>query len=397
MTGFFSMPLGYKFFYGSQVGGSGAFTACIASKPGTIDPAKNSTVDGGTYDEHLFEGLYRWSYEGTYPNGTVKLVPGLASAAPSETVNSDGTVTETYTLRDGLKWSDGSALTAADLVRSWKRAVSTSTASDYNYLFEAIVGGADAEGEADGKSLAVSATNDKTFVVKLVNKVSYWNELTAFPTFAPVPAAADGDGKWATSANYSTFVCNGPMKIKNFNESYIEFEPNPNYYDTSMVKATDIKFAFADDDSAILTSYQSDSYQFIDSFPNDQIDTLKTSLPKEYFNVGQLGTYYINWNINSTKFDAVLNTEPKRASFRNALSLLINRQYICDSVAKGGQIPANGFVSKGLTGANGAGDWTDSNGPAQDGSGWYKTSTADYAANAASAVELTHFLWLHLR
>jgi len=386
MTGYFGMPLGYKFFYGAQVGGSGAFTACIASKPGTIDPALNSTVDGGTYDEHLFEGLYRWSYTGTYPNGTVQLVPGLAKAAPAEVTNSDGTVTLTYTLRDGLKWSDGTTLTAGDIARSWKRAVSTAVGSDYNYLFEAIVGGADAEGEADGKSLAVSATDDKTLVVKLVNKVAYWNELTAFPTFAPVPSTADATGEWAASTNASKFVCNGPMKIKNFNDSYIEFEPNTNYYDTTMVKATDVKFAFSDDDAAMLTSYKAGSYAFIDSFPNDEIETLSTTLPKEYFNVGQLGTYYINWNMNSTKFDKVLNTEVKRQDFRKALSLLINREYICKSVAKGGQQPANGFVSKGLTGANGVGDWTDSNGPKQDGSGWYKTTTADYAANSAEAV-----------
>jgi hypothetical protein len=82
-----------------------SFTVCIASAPGTIDPALNTTVDGGTYDEHLFEGLYRWSYTGTYPDGAVPTRSGLSQSGPDEVTNTDGTVTYTYTLRDGLKWS----------------------------------------------------------------------------------------------------------------------------------------------------------------------------------------------------------------------------------------------------------------------------------------------------
>lgn len=384
LSGFFAMPLGYKFFYGC----SGSFTACIASQPGSIDPALNTTVDGGTYDEHLFEGLYRWSYTGDYPNGAVELVPGLAAEAPTSVVNEDSTVTYTFKLRSGLKWSDGSNLTAADVVRSWKRAVSTDVASDYAYLFEMINGGYAAETESDGHSLDVVAVDDTTVAVTLLNDVTYFKELLAFPTFAPVPASADVGGEWAAYSNVSSFVCNGPMRIKSYDASSIVLEKNPNYYNQDLVKASAITFAFSDDDSAMLNSYKSGSYSFIDSFPNDQITTIAAEFPTEYFNVGQLGTYYLNWNINSTVFDDKLDSEAKRVAFRKALSLLINRQYICDSVSQGGQQPANGFVSKGLTGANGVGDWTDTNGPDQDGKGWYKTASSDYDANAREAVEL---------
>lgn len=387
VTGFFAMPLGYKFFYGATKTGGGAITSCIASKPGSIDPALNTTVDGGTYDEHLFEGLYKWTYTGTYPNGAATLAKGLVSDETS-TTNADGTVTYQYTLRDGLKWSNGETLTAGDVVRSWKRAVSTAVASDYNYLFEAIKGGADAEGEADGASLDATATDDTHITVTLNNAITYWHELLAFPTFAPVPASADAAGEWAASTNAASFVSNGPMKLKTYDDSKIEFVPNTYYYDTSVVKATDLVFAFSDDNSAMLTSYQSGAYDFIDDFPPAQIDTLKTSIPDEFFDVGQLGTYYISWNINSTVFDSILDSELKRVAFRKALGLLINRQYICDSVVKGGQVPADGFVSKGLTGANGAGDWTDTNGPDQDGAGWYATDTASYASNKAQAIAL---------
>jgi ABC-type oligopeptide transport system substrate-binding subunit len=367
---------------------TGVFTVCIASAPGTIDPALNTTVDGGTYDEHLFEGLYRWSYTGTYPSGSVELVPGIAKAAPVEVDNTDGTVTLTYTLRDGLKWSDGSSLTASDVVRSWKRAVSKGLASDYSYLFEAIVGGATAEGEDDGASLGVSAPDAKTVVVNLVNKVSYWNELTAFPTFAPVPESADVKGEWASSANAASFVGNGPMMLKAYDSSKIELVPNPYYYNTDIVKAKDVKFAFSDDSTAMLNSYKAGSYDFIDDVPVSQMDTLKAAYPSEFFNVGQLGTYYVCWNVNKDLDPTHLDTETKREQFRHALALLIDRQDIIDNVAKNGAIAANGFVSKGLTGANGKGDWTDSNGPKQDGSGWYDVASSAYTSNVAEASKI---------
>jgi oligopeptide transport system substrate-binding protein len=366
------------------------FTVCLASFPDTIDPALNSSVDGGTYDSHLFEGLYHWSYTGTYPDGAAAVTMALAKDV-AEADNTDGTVTYTYTLRDGLKWSDGTDLTAADFVRSWKRAVSGGKGGlggDYAYLFEAIKGGADAEGEADGASLAVSATDSTHLVVTLVTKITYWNELLAFPTFSPVPASADLDGTWAAYTNASKFVCNGPMKIKAFDQSKLEMVPNPNYWDPTAVKAKDLTFAFSDDSQAMYNSYLSGSYAFIDDFPPTLIDTISAKYPKQYFNVGQLGTYYACFNINSTAFDSKLDTEPKKEAFRKALCLLIDRNYIVNSVTKGGQKPANGFVSEGLTDSDGKTDWTAKNGAAGDGTGYYDASAAAVASNKEKAIAI---------
>ena len=86
-------------------------------------------------------------------------VPKEAQAA-SYTVSDDG-LTYTFTLRDGLKWSDGSAITAEDFVYSWNRAISPDTAADYEYMFEVI------DGYKDGK-LNVTAVDEKTLEVKLL-------------------------------------------------------------------------------------------------------------------------------------------------------------------------------------------------------------------------------------
>ena len=143
---------------------------CIASEPDTLDPALNSAVDGATLTSHLFAGLAKWAQDA---DGNLIIAPDCATELTEGVENEDGTVTYTYTLRDGLKWSDGQDLTAGDFAFAWKRAASTALGADYGYMFEVVKGYPD--------ELAVEATDDKTLVVTLNNAVAYWNELMAFP------------------------------------------------------------------------------------------------------------------------------------------------------------------------------------------------------------------------
>jgi oligopeptide transport system substrate-binding protein len=390
-TNFFASPLGFKFLYGV----SGESTACIASQPDTIDPALNSSVDGATYDSHLFEGLMRWEYTGTYPNGSIGLTNGIAQPDEGATAwtkvkdAKTGTVTYTIPLKTGLKWSDGSSYNANDIVRSWKRAVNATTGADYAYMFEIIDGGAAAESEADGASLNVKATDENTIQVTLVSDVPYFKEILAFPALMPVPDNADSAGTWATPDNYAaSFKCNGPMKISAYTAGStagsLVMVPNTNYGGSAKVNSTKLTWAFSDDAEAMLSSYTSGAYTMIDDLPSGTAESeWKKQYPKEYYNVGQLGTYYIVFNVNDTTFNSKLTSEADREYFRKALSLLINRQYLVDSVTQGGQTPANGFVSSGLLNPDGKTEYIASNGSKHDGKGYYSTSSDDFSANQA--------------
>lgn len=77
-----------------------SLAVCLASEPDTIDPALNSSVDGATMVAHLFQGLAKWAQDS---EGHLKIVADAATELPEGKVNDDGTVTYTYTLRDGLK------------------------------------------------------------------------------------------------------------------------------------------------------------------------------------------------------------------------------------------------------------------------------------------------------
>ncbi|MBQ7715499.1 MAG: peptide ABC transporter substrate-binding protein, partial [Clostridia bacterium] len=130
VSGIYSNAYATKFFmYTKLDNDSKTLRLNLSSEPDYLDPALNSSVDGACLAANSFSGLYTYDAEG-------KCVPACAE---SYTVNDEGTV-YTVTLKKDLKWSDGSALTAADFEYSWKRAASETTAADYGYMFSGFEG-----------------------------------------------------------------------------------------------------------------------------------------------------------------------------------------------------------------------------------------------------------------
>ena len=296
IEGFYSIPLGYKFFQNTKVDGKGdSLPMCLASEPDTIDPALNSAVDGATMLCHLFSGLAKWSQKA---DGTLEVVADCAKELVEGVVNDDGTVTYTYTLKDGLKWSDGKALSAKDFEFAWKRAASNALGADYGYMFEVVKGyGTEAETDTTAVNLAVKAVDDKTLEVTLNNAVSYWNELLAFPTYFPVREDVVADEKWATEA--ATYIGNGAYTISAWeHDSVITMTKNANYHDAASVTMNELKFFLSDDANNMLTNYKNGDWLLIDDVPTDEIAALKTEYPEEFVIAGQIGTYYVCWNVN---------------------------------------------------------------------------------------------------
>ena len=287
VNGFFSNPLGYKYFYKADVAGAtDTISVCIASEPDVLDPALNSSVDGATLCSHLFAGLAKWD---TDANGNLVIIADCAADLPDPVVNEDGTVTYTYTLKDGLKWSDGVDLTAADFAFAWKRAASEELAADYGYMLENVKG--------YPNDLAVEATDDKTLVVTLNNAVAYWNELLAFPTLFPVREDVVANEAWCTDA--STFVSNGAYEMTGWDHnSVITLTKNQNYFDAENVTMEELKFYLSDDANNMLTNFKNGDWLLIDDVPTNEIAALKVDYPTEFVVAGQIGTYYVCWNVN---------------------------------------------------------------------------------------------------
>ena len=366
-----------------------SINVCIASEPDTLDPALNSAVDGATLVGHLFSGLAKWELNDT---GVLEIVADAAEELVEGVENPDGTVTYTYTLRDGLKWSDGQDVTADDFVFSWQRAASVDLAADYGYMFEVVDGYADvwADDPPADAQLNVVALDDKTLEVTLANAVAYWNELLAFPAYYPVREDVVSDEGWATDP--STYVCNGPYKMTAWSHnSLITLEKNPDYVDADSILMDRIDFYLSDDANNMLTNFENGEWQFIDDVPTNEISSLKESYPDEFVVAGQIGTYYVCWNINEDILPASLGlegdeAEAAKAEIRSAIALLFDRNYIVEEIGQAGQVPASSFVAMGMTDSDGS-EFYQNAGHNAGFYGYYDVSEEAYIDNWDEAME----------
>ena len=343
VSGMFANLFGYKFFHKvTLANGSKTLRVNLASEPDFLDPALNSSVDGACLAVNSFAGLYTYNAEG-------KTVPDLATGYTISEPAEDGSVTFTVTLKDGLKWSDGSALTAKDFEYSWKRAAATATGSDYGYMFNSFVGYPD--------ELAVSAKDDKTLEFSLIAPCAYMEGLMAFPTFFPVKQSAveayakwqESPGGWCTEAG---FVSNGPFVCTGWKHDVsMTYEKNPNYHDAANVTVDKIEFMLSADDTAIYAAYNAGNVDIIDTVPTDEIANLLKTENKEFKIVDNLGTYYVAFNANSELFKD--KTPAEAACMRLAFNILIDRNAICETVGQTGQVAASSYIPLGMADGNG--------------------------------------------
>lgn len=336
--------------------------AQLGPNPETIDPALNSAVDGGNYILFSFDCLLNVDKDN-------KIVPG---AAETYDVSTDG-LTWTFHLRKDLKWSDGTPLTAKDFVYSWKRVVDPNTAAPYAQTVLGMVKGFDDATAGNPDALAVTASDDNTFVVQLAHPCAYFDKLAAFATLSPVNQATiekNGDA-WATKA--STYICNGPFYIADWvPSSYILFKKNPYYRDAASIKLDSIKCLLIEDANASYAAYQSGEAQMIKDIPTAEIPSLQK---KDDFHLDPLlGTYYISLNDSLPQF-----ADPK---VRQALSLAIDRKYMADTLTEGVYTPAGNFIGTGVSDWDGSPFINNSNG------GKPYIDTTDYQGNLAKAKQL---------
>jgi len=341
VEGIHANPYGFKYFQYATNGDSDTLSVNISSEPENLDPALNTTVDGCILALLQFGGLYSDSADG--------MVANFADGMP--TISEDG-MTYTIKVKDGLKWSDGSDLTAADFEYAWRRGAGTETAAEYSYMFSAI------DGYPDNLNVTVDGN---TITVVLGAPCAYFLDLLAFPTYFPVPQSAvegaegykDASGAiaapnaWCREAG---FVSCGAFTLTEWNhESSMVFTKNPYYWDAANVKLNTIKFMLSADDVAIFAAYNAGDVDFIETVPTDEIANLKSN--PEFHIIDNLGTYYICFNVNSDLYAGM--TVDQASALRRAMAAAIDRQYIVDTVAQCEQTVATSWVGYGVKDGNG--------------------------------------------
>lgn len=352
---------------GSTAGGvnTAGFTVQYGSNPETLDPALNSAIDGANTIITIFEPLL-------LINENNEVIGGQAE---SWETSEDG-MTWTFTMRDGLKWSDGTDLNAKDFEYSFKRMANPDTAAPYAETCLGMIDGFDAAQAGDPDALNVKASDDgKTLTIVLSYPCSYFDKMAAFATMSPVQQAtveANGDS-WCTSAD--TFVSNGPYMITDWTPSErIVLTKNPNYvggWDSSKIVTDTITLLLLEDSSASYAAYNSGEAVLIKDVPTDEIPSLTKAEDGGDFYVDTiLGTYYVSLNLQRDAF--------KDAKVRKALSLAIDRDYVANTIMQGTYSAADSIVGPGIVDESG---YFHDNGNAP-------YISADYEANLAEAKKL---------
>lgn len=199
----------------------------IYAEPSSVDPQTASTDEEYLILLNTMEGLLKMDASG-------EIVPGAASGY---TVSADG-LTYTFTLRDGMVWSDGKTpVTAADFQFAFRRIFDPQTQSPSATDFLCIRGTSEAlYGTTGSDSIGVSAPDEKTVVFSLM----YANPsfLSLLTTPAALPCNEDffraARGKYGVSPEFLLY--NGPFIIRKWEKGdYIHLWKNEDYFDADQV------------------------------------------------------------------------------------------------------------------------------------------------------------------
>ncbi|MCF6462192.1 peptide ABC transporter substrate-binding protein [Clostridium sp. Cult1] len=313
-----------------ETGGKKILRSNNSSEPGSLDPALAQGTHESWVLENVFEGLMTFDEKG-------ELVPGMAESYEI----SDDELTYTFTLRDGVKWSNGDPVTAEDFEFTWKRALDPELAADYANILYYIKGGeAYNTGQGSRDDVAVKALDEKTLEVTLESPTAYFLELTAFYTYFPVNKnVVESNPDWAKKPE--THVSNGPFKLVKWeHNAKLVLEKNESYYNADKIKLDGIDLDIIEDQNTAWQKYEGGEYHILVDVPTSVVAQLQAQNDPELEIGAQVGTYYYNVNPEIKPFNNV--------KVRKALSMALDRETIVKNITQGGQIAAEGVVSYGL-------------------------------------------------
>lgn len=301
------------------------------SEPGSLDPHLVRDVYEMNIVIDLFLGLTTHG-----PDGSVQ--PG---AAQSWAVSDDG-LTYRFELRDGLKWSDGTPLTAADFEYSFQRLCDPGTASPIAYLFFLIDKALDVfTGKAPPAELGVRAIGPRTLEMRLKEPAIYLPQLLTHAAASAVPRhAIEQHGRGWTQPG--RIVTSGAFHLAEWRpQDEIVLHRNPQFHaaDTVAVDRV-IYFPVADQETA-LKMFRAGELDVSFGFSTTKIEWLKAHLPQETRTHPQLALFYIVVNLRKAHL--------QDSRVRNALSMAIDRRLLIDKMVRTGNPAAHSLVLPGTS------------------------------------------------
>ncbi|HEY1283233.1 MAG TPA: peptide ABC transporter substrate-binding protein [Steroidobacteraceae bacterium] len=324
-----------------ETGTSGAGASTTASgnvllrgngpEPDSLDPQRARSNESHNVLRDLCEGLTSLAKDAS-----------PAPGAASEWSVSDDGKRYTFKLRPTARWSNGDRVVGADFVAALRRLVDPGTASQYAQIIDTVVNAGDIiAGRKPPESLGVSAPDDGTVVIQLSAPAPYLPGLLTHPSACPVHRATLAAHP-KEIAKPGVMVSNGAFVLKEWVPGlHVLAVRNHYYWNDSATHLDAVKYLHISDENAELTRYRAGDLHMTAVVPRGQFDWIKANLAGELHISPQLTTYYYGYSLARAPFR-------DHPGIRRALSLVIDRQRLCDLVLRLGELPAYGWVPPGV-------------------------------------------------
>jgi len=311
---------------GEQGAGDSTFNLNLGGEIPDLDSAITSDSISIDVLTNLMEGLYRLNL-GQEP------VPAAAEGVEL----SNGDLTYTFTLRDGLQWSNGDPVTSHDYKYGWLRALNPESKSGYFYLLYYIKGAEEYyTKKGSPEDVAIETPDDKTLRTTLTAKSPFFLQLTSFVTYYPQQqefVEKLGD-KYALDQD--SLLYNGPFIMTQGEEgggSTAVFKKNERYWDKENVALKTLNGRIVKDNDTALNLYEGGELDRT-ALVGDKVKQYTDS--PEFFRLLLPSTQYGHLNQKALGLDNL--------NIRKALMIGFDREDLTNDILQDGSLPAYGFV-----------------------------------------------------
>jgi oligopeptide transport system substrate-binding protein len=318
---------------GTGGGGSNSKTLNFNLEDSIADLDSSTSTDSvsSIILDNVNEGLFRLDDN---------LEPQPAQAQDVQMADDD--VTYTFTLRDGINWSNGDPVTSQDFKYAWLRTIDPKTASQYAFIIaDYIKGGTEfSSGEGSREDVAIETPDDKTLRVTLARPTPYFLSLTAFKQYLPLNQSfveEQGD-KYAQSAE--ALLYNGPYSLTRFSPNDgADLKKREDYWDAESVDIENVKGVIVKDVNTALNLYESGQLDRT-GLSSELVDQFRDS--EEFSTNTQFATFWLDFNQE--------NETLANENIRRALQRGYDRKVLVDEILNDGSESAPGVVPYGMAG-----------------------------------------------
>jgi oligopeptide transport system substrate-binding protein len=296
-------------------------------EPESLDPHRARSEAALTILRDLFEGLTAIGGDG---------VPVLA-AADRVDVSPDGK-TYRFHLRPGARWSNGEPVVAEDFAAAWRRLVDPHTGAQYADILGPLRGATQiTKGTAPPATLGVHADDAVSLVVELTRPTPYFLGVLAHPATFPINRGSLAEHGRAF-AKPGVMVSNGAFVLTRWDfGSHLVAARNPRYWNDTATQLGGVEYYSFTDTDAELRAFRTGQVDVTATIPAASLGWIKEHLASALHVAPQLAVYYLGLNLRKPPF-------AESRELRQALSLVIDRERLVQSVTGGGETPAYTFV-----------------------------------------------------